>query len=105
MRPEVQISDQLAQDAAQLLADAAATGGHIVLTGGSTPKAAYGLAAGMSIDWSGTELWFGDERCVPPDHEHSNYKMGQENLLDHISPKAVHRMRGGLGPAPGATRH
>src|SRR5437667_365910 len=46
MRPEVRISDQLAEDAARLIADAAEAGSHIALTGGSTPKAAYARAAG-----------------------------------------------------------
>jgi 6-phosphogluconolactonase len=105
MRPEVRISDQLTEDAAQLLADLAGRGGHVVLTGGSTPKAAYDRVAELGVDWSGTEIWFSDERCVPPDHEHSNYRMTYEALLSKIEPRAVHRMQGELGPEAGAAEY
>src|SRR4051794_33465155 len=101
MRPEVRISDQLTEDAAQLLAEAAARGGHMVITGGSTPKAAYTRLAELGADWSGTEIWFSDERCVGPDHEQSNFKMADDSLLQKITPRAVHRMRGELGPEQG----
>ena len=102
MRPEVRISDQLTEDAARLLADAAEAGDHIALTGGSTPKAAYNRAAELGADWSGAEIWFSDERCVGPDDEHSNFKMANEALLTKIEARAVHRMQGELGPEDGA---
>jgi 6-phosphogluconolactonase len=105
MRPEVRISDQLTEDAAQLLVEAAQRGGHVVLTGGSTPKAAYHHVAELGADWSGTEIWFSDERCVPPDHEHSNFRMTEESLLTSIEPRAVHRMQGELGPEEGAAEY
>jgi 6-phosphogluconolactonase len=105
MRPEVRISDQLTDDAARLLADAAERGGHIVITGGSTPKAAYNRVAELGADWSGTEIWFSDERCVPPDHEHSNYRMAEGSLLSKIQARAVHRMRGERGPHEGAREY
>jgi 6-phosphogluconolactonase len=105
MRPEVRISDRLTEDAATLIADAAEHGGHVVLTGGSTPKAAYVRCAELGADWSHTELWFGDERCVGPDDEHSNYKMAHDALLSKIRPRAVHRMQGELGPDDGATEY
>src|SRR5919206_411509 len=63
MRPEVRISDQLTEDAARVLADAAERGGHIVITGGSTPKEAYNPVAQLGADWARAELWFTDERC------------------------------------------
>jgi 6-phosphogluconolactonase len=74
-------------------------GGSIALSGGSTPKAAHELVAGMDLDWSQTVLWFGDDRAVPPDHEHSNYRMAKESLLDRIEgpPPEVHRIHGELG--------
>ena len=51
------------------------------------------------------DLWFGDERCVPPDHEHSNFRMAKEALLDRIEGgPTVHRMRGELGPEDGGGR-
>jgi 6-phosphogluconolactonase len=105
MRPEVRISDQLTEDAARLLADAAERGGHVVLTGGSTPKAAYSRAAELGADWSRAEIWFSDERCVPPDHEHSNFRMANEALLSKVEPRDVHRMKGERGPERGAAEY
>lgn len=105
MRPEIRISDQLAEDAATLLSDAAERGGHIVITGGSTPKAAYARAAELGADWSHTEVWFSDERCVGPEHEHSNFKMADDALLQKIHARAVHRMQGERGPGDGAAEY
>jgi 6-phosphogluconolactonase len=81
---------------AELLAEA---NGHVVLTGGTTPQRAYELAAELRPDWSSTEVWWGDERCVPPEHEWSNYGMAKRTLLDRVGvpPAAVHRIRGELG--------
>jgi 6-phosphogluconolactonase len=89
---------------AERLAEAARAGGHIVLTGGTTPKHAYELAAELEQDWSGVELWWGDERCAPADDENSNYNMARVALIDRVSgaPKKVHRMRGELGRDAGA---
>src|SRR3954463_1513430 len=105
MRPEVRISEQLPDDAARVLADAAERGGHIVITGGSTPKATYERVVELGADWSQTEIWFSDERCVGPDHEHSNFKMANESLLRKIEPRAVHRMQGERGPEDGAAEY
>src|SRR3954463_9551392 len=105
MRPEVRVSDQLTEDAAQLLAEAAERGGHVVITGGSTPKAAYNRVAELGADWSRTEIWFSDERCVNPDHEHSNFRMANESLLSKIEPQDVHRMQGERGPEDGAREY
>ena len=100
-------ADAAAQLAAERLASAARAGGHIVLTGGSTPRRAYELAAGLEPDWSRVEVWWSDERCVPPDDERSNYGMAAAALLGRLSaaPAAVHRMRGELGRDEGATRY
>jgi 6-phosphogluconolactonase len=105
MRPEVRISDQLTEDAASLLAEAAARGGNIVITGGSTPKSSYERVAEMAVDWSGTEIWFSDERCVGPEHEHSNFRMVRDALLSKIGPAGVHRMQGERGPDDGAREY
>lgn len=105
MRPEARISAQLVEDAARLLADAAERGGHVVITGGSTPRETYRRVAGLGPDWSQTEIWFSDERCVAPDHEHSNFRMAHEALLSKISPRAVHRMQGERGPEDGALEY
>ena len=91
--------DDVAGAAAERIAATVRAGGHIALSGGSTPKAAHERVAGMQLDWSKTELWFGDDRAVGPDHEHSNFLMAKESLLDRIDgvPQAVHRIEGELG--------
>ena len=101
---DVVVADDPAAVVADLLAKAARDGGHVVLTGGSTPALAYELAAEREPDWSRVELWWGDERCVPPDDERSNYGMAKRTLLDSLAtqPAAVHRMRGELGREAGA---
>ena len=102
---EILVSENPAQEVAERLAAAARKGGHIVLTGGSTPQAAYELAAGLETDWSGVELWWGDERCVPADDPLSNYGMARRALVDHVSVGAAHRMRGELGRDEGAEQY
>jgi len=62
----------------------------------------------VGIELAETHLWFGDERCVPPDDERSNYRLGREALLDRLGPERqphVHRMRGELGPDGGADQY
>ena len=66
--------EQAARLAAERLAEQARAGGHVVLTGGSTPRLAYELAAMLEPDWSRVELWWIDERCVPPADGQSNYR-------------------------------
>jgi 6-phosphogluconolactonase len=102
LKPEVHVTDDPAGLAAERLA---AASGHVVLTGGSTPRSAYGKLAQERPDWSGTNIWFTDERCVAPEHEHSNYAMTKAALLDHIEGAAVHRMQGELGPDDGAAAY
>jgi 6-phosphogluconolactonase len=101
------VTEDPAGEAAERLAEAARAGGHVVLAGGSTPRAAYQRVASMEVDWAGTTLWFGDERCVPPVHEHSNYRMAKEALLDRIGgdQPAVERIEGEHGPDEGAARY
>ncbi|MDX6409189.1 MAG: 6-phosphogluconolactonase [Gaiellaceae bacterium] len=84
---------------AERLALAARKGGHIALTGGTTPEQAYEEAARSQPDWSRTEIWWSDERCVPPDDDLSNYALAKRTLLDGLdrSPRAVHRIKGELG--------
>jgi 6-phosphogluconolactonase len=94
------VSDDPAGEVADLLAGAS---GHICITGGSTPRKAYERVASQRPDWGGVDVWFTDERCVPPDHEHSNFRMADEALLSRVSAAAVHRMKGELGPEQGAT--
>jgi len=99
---DLQILEDPAEAAAGLIAEAS---GHLVLTGGSTPRRAYELAASRRPDWSGVDLWFTDERCVPPDHEHSNFRMVDEALLSRADGAVAHRIRGELGPADGAAAY
>lgn len=92
-------ANEVAAVTANRLARAAKEGGNIVLTGGRTPTQAYEQAAKEEGDWSKVELWWGDERCVPPDDENSNYGMAKKALLDNLerAPAAVHRIMGELG--------
>jgi 6-phosphogluconolactonase len=98
----IELSDDPAGAAAELLV---AARGQVCVTGGSTPRKAYERAAERRPDWSGVDAWFTDERCVPPDHEHSNYRMANEALLSRVSGVVVHRMKGELGPAQGAAEY
>jgi 6-phosphogluconolactonase len=81
--------------------------GDVVLTGGSTPERAYEIAAELRRDWSDAEFWWGDERCVPADHEWSNYGLAKRALLDAVEVPAiaVHRIEGELGAEEAARRY
>ena len=106
MSAETIVTEDPTGEAAERLAAAARAGGHLVLSGGSTPRAAYERAASEHVDWSPATLWFGDERCVPPDHEHSNYRMAKEALLDRLAPApGVERIEGERGPHEGAAHY
>jgi 6-phosphogluconolactonase len=95
----VEDNKEIAAVVGERLARAAREGGHVVLTGGKTPEQAYKEAAKRAPDWSKVELWWGDERCVPPDHDDSNYGMAKRALLDRLDrgPRVVHRIKGELG--------
>ena len=99
------VVDDVAEEAARRIAAVAEAGGSVVLAGGSTPKRAYEIAS--QADWSTAKVWFGDERCVPPDDERSNWRMAKEALLDHLSapPAAIFRMPGELDPAEAAHQY
>jgi len=72
----------------------------VALAGGSTPKKLYELLASdeyrEQIEWPHVHIFFGDERCVPPDDDESNYRMANEAMLSHVSipPQNVHRIIG-----------
>ncbi|HZT92108.1 MAG TPA: 6-phosphogluconolactonase [Gaiellaceae bacterium] len=102
--PDLHVSDDPAGAVAQLLADQARRGGSIVLTGGSTPGEAYEQASRLESDWHEVTLWWGDERCVPPDDENSNYGLAKRTLLDRLQrpPREVHRIRGEADPEQAA---
>ncbi len=83
----------------------------LALAGGTTPSEVYASvvqkAAPAQIPWDGVHLFWGDERCVPPDHPDSNYRMVHESLLRHvpIPEHNVHRIMGELKPAAAAERY
>ncbi|HVD97940.1 MAG TPA: 6-phosphogluconolactonase [Cytophagaceae bacterium] len=83
----------------------------IALSGGSTPKLLFALLAEEAyknkIDWSKVHLFWGDERCVPPDHADSNYKMTYEQLISKINIPAgnIHRVLGENDPQEEAKRY
>lgn len=93
--------------AAGWIVECAGVGGHIALSGGSSPRPAYERAAVLRPDWAGVELWWVDERCVPPADGRSNYRLIREALLDGLArpPAAVHRVRGELPPEEAAAEY
>ncbi|HTU82542.1 MAG TPA: 6-phosphogluconolactonase [Candidatus Acidoferrales bacterium] len=84
---------------------------RVALSGGSTPRAAYELLAQpprkTAIDWSAVHVYFGDERCVPPDDPESNFRMAHEAFLDAVPlPKEnVNRIRGEADPGHAANEY
>ena len=106
-RPDLHVIDDPIAAVAELIAVRAGNGGSIVLTGGASVGDAYEQAARLQPDWSKVTLWWGDERCVPPEDERSNYRLGKETLLDNLAvqPEAVHRMRGELEPTAAADEY
>lgn len=86
---------------------------RIAISGGSTPKAAFQLLSDpherwrSRMPWERLQLYWVDERTVPPDHADSNYHMTRETLLDHVPvrPEQVHRMEGELEPEVAAARY
>ena len=102
-----------AEAAAALLIDAigaAHEGGRgfrLVAAGGSTPIPAYAAMARAPIDWTEVEVFFGDERCVPPEHEDSNHGMVHRALLARIDGRkpTVHRIEAELDAEEAAARY
>jgi 6-phosphogluconolactonase len=93
-------ADAVARTAAAAVADVLRPGrrARIVLAGGTTPRRCYELLAGIDIPWGAAEILFGDERCVPPGHAESNYRLASEALLAKVAPGSVHRIPAELGP-------
>lgn len=105
MSLEIDVVEDPARACSALLLSAVMAGGHVVLTGGSTPRRAYQELAEavrkLDVDLGETEFWFGDDRAVPPDDDRSNYRMVREALLDPLQDAMtarVHRIQGELGP-------
>jgi 6-phosphogluconolactonase len=81
---DVRVVEDPAAEVAGMLVDVAAAGGHLALSGGSTPRRAYELAAQTVPDLSPATLWLGDERVVAPDDERSNLRLVRESLLERL---------------------
>lgn len=92
--------------AAEMLAAAAERGGHLALSGGSTPRRAYELAAELVRDWSLVDAWLGDERCVPATDERSNVGLVRNALAARaLVPPRVHPVDTSLPPARAAAAY
>jgi 6-phosphogluconolactonase len=89
--PELVVSDDVAETAVDLFLELAPE--TVALAGGTTPRSMYERLALTNFDWRSTDVFFGDERCVPPDDEGSNYGMARAALLSRV-PARVHRMHG-----------
>jgi 6-phosphogluconolactonase len=109
------LAERAAQHFVEMAAEAVQRNGQarFAISGGSTPKAAFKLLADPGqpwrsrMPWDKLDLYWVDERTVPPDHPDSNYRMTREALLDHVplSPEQVHRMEGELEPEVAAARY
>ena len=113
-RPELIVlpdADALADEAARRI-EAVAVGARpdgpatVALAGGSTPKVAYRHLSARPVPWARLRLFYGDERCVPPDDPGSNHRMVCEEWLDRVPlpPGNVHRIPGELEPEEAARR-
>lgn len=83
---------------------------HVALSGGSTPKIVFDVLAANfadTIDWSRVHFYWGDERCVPPTDDESNYKMTVEHLFSKIEVphENINRVLGENDPATEAMRY
>lgn len=103
------IAEQFTQAAAEAIQ--ACGRFRVAFSGGTTPKPLYELLATQAfitrVDWTRTEVFFSDERCVPPDDARSNFRMAADALLKHVPLPAtqLHRMRGEDLPAPAALHY
>jgi 6-phosphogluconolactonase len=119
-RPEIQVYRDpavLAQALADLFIETGVVamadrgGFRVALSGGNTPRAAYELLAreprSAELSWSDVFIYFGDERCVPPNDEQSNYRMAEKAFLNAIAipPTNVHRIAGEINPAAAASEY
>jgi len=118
MRPAIyENTDVLARQAAhrltELSREAIRSSGRftLVLSGGATPKKLYERLAEAEfcgkLDWDSIHIFWGDERCVPPDHPESNYGTAVRSLIDRVPlpPRNVHPIRGEMEPQQAATAY
>jgi len=113
MKPEIHHAIEFVTEATDLIETAALAAFEargefrLALSGGNTPKPVFEALAQRPLDWSRVIITFGDERCVPPDDERSNYLMACRTLLDAlpIPPENVLRMKGEIDPATAAAEY
>jgi len=106
IEPQLHVLDEPARAVGELLAAQATAGGAIVLTGGTSVGTAYEYAAASESNWRRVSLWWGDERCVPPGDERSNFGLARRTLLDRLAGMPeVHRIRGELPPPAAASTY
>lgn len=99
-------AESAAAAAAEILVAAARARGQIALAGGSTPRRAYELAAALLPDWDGASVWFGDERCVPPDDPRANRRLVAESLLERLrTPPVLHPVHTEVPPDEAAAAY
>jgi len=110
---------EVAKAAAQLFTDAVIESAkvrgvaRVAISGGTTPKAMFALLADPAqpfvkqVPWDKLDLYWVDERCVPPDDADSNYRMTKEQLLSKVPlpEERIHRMEGELPPEEAAARY
>lgn len=109
------LAGRAAQYFTEMAGEAVADRGRarIAISGGSTPKAVFELLADPTqpwlsrMPWNSLDLYWVDERCVPPGHQDSNYRMTREALLDQVPlrTKQIHRIKGELEPEVAADRY
>jgi len=108
-----ELSRVVAEEFVRLAGEAVRESGlfTVALSGGSTPKGLYSLLAtpefSGQVPWLRVYLFWGDERCVPPDHPESNYRMARETLISNvpIPEENVYRMRGENAPSEAAEEY
>ena len=97
------VAEKFAEWLAQWIKDQDQEEVTIALSGGSTPKVLFKVLAeryAKEVPWGKVRFFWGDERCVPPDHEDSNYKMTNDLLLEPVGfpSEQVHRVLGEATP-------
>jgi 6-phosphogluconolactonase len=91
---ELREVDDVTTAFADLAVEVVGRSGSVALSGGSTAEDCYAALAGRTLDWSGTEVFYGDERFVPVTDPDSNEGMTRRVLLDHVWPLGIHSMVG-----------
>lgn len=119
MKPDIRVFkdlENLSRHAAELFVEQSAQAiqerGHflVALNGGNTPTRLFQLLASNyrdKVDWSRVQVFWGDERCVPPDDPGSSYGQAKEILLNQVAvpERNIYRIKGELDPAAASTEY